>query len=82
MRRTVNWFLGSTLVAQLLHTINMLQATYVERLAAPNPEVKSALNGEYAGWTLTAILVLVGLVLFAILSRAVRKELERAGRPS
>jgi uncharacterized membrane protein len=81
MRRSVTWLLGLILVLQLLHVINMLQFTYMRQKRAPNEEVLRALIGEYDGWTLAGIFGAVGLVLFVILTTAVRRDLKRASRP-
>jgi hypothetical protein len=75
MRRFVTWFLGFTLVTELLHIMNMLQVTYVQRNVASDEKMLGALRTQYSGWTLMAILVIINLVLFVLLSRTFRKEL-------
>jgi hypothetical protein len=74
MRRVLSWLLGLTLVAGLLHTVDMLHVTRIQQKLAPNGEMSEALSGQYVGWCLTAILVSTDLVLLVLLSRAMRKE--------
>jgi hypothetical protein len=81
MRGFATWFLGFTLVGQLVITLNMLQVSYVQRLLAPNEEMVGALRGQVSGWTLTGIFGLISLVLFVILTRLVRRDLAKAVRP-
>jgi hypothetical protein len=81
MRKFVTWFLGFSLVVQLVHTINMLQIAHAQRISAANQELLVAVQGHYDGLTVMAVFVLISLALFVVLSRAVRKDLARAGRP-
>jgi hypothetical protein len=81
MRGYVTWFLGLTLVAQLIHASNGWHASYVAMLAAHNAEMANELKGSLNLWTLALIFGSISLVLFLILARAVRKDLEKAVRP-
>ena len=82
MRGYVTWFLGFTLVVQLVHTSNGWHASYVAMLAAHNAEMANELKGGLNLWTLALIFGSVSLVLFVILTRLVRKDLDKAVRLS
>jgi hypothetical protein len=80
MRGFVTWFLGFMLVGQLLLAFQMLHLAYIQGISASNEQLLDALKGQYNGWTVMVVFVLISLVLFVILSRAVRKDLGKAGR--